>query len=204
MSRLIKEVRMLSELWGTVLELNLRPPLRTDDTFQLTFRTAQRFFGLVCLSFGREVVLTLCRLSDPAVQFRNRNLSLPGILEFVPTDHPAHGRLTNAAQIVAEKRPELEKLRHKILAHLDDERGTDTTFNPSVDLQGIDRAVTACEDFVGALCEIIGEPVPSFADLAHTHPTGVNALLAALRFADGGPGTHWTGAGRQEGPPPTP
>lgn len=52
-----------------------------EDNQKITNATATNFFILVYKEFRESLVVKLCKLSDPAVQGRNRNLTVEYLLE---------------------------------------------------------------------------------------------------------------------------
>lgn len=199
--RFLEEVTDLSRLWGATFDLFARPPIKDDDeTFQVTHRAGAGFFALVQYAFVREVVLAICRLTDPANPGDKENLSVDRVIAFpeVVAQEDALPRLAVLQSLAESHRKTLVGYRNKILAHLDAPLGIDPAFDRSAEILVINAAVSACEGFAEILGPIYGISVPDFSTLATDDPRGVRALLAALKASDPGPRKHWTNDGIRE------
>lgn len=199
--RFVEEVTDLSRLWGATFDLFARPPLKdNDETFQVTHRAGAGFFALVQYAFAREVVLAICRVTDPATQSGKENLSIPRILALpeVVSAGNAKSQLEGLWVSAQHHRKSIVGHRNTVLAHLDAPLGIDPTFDRSADVRVIDAAVSACERFAEILGPIYGISVPDLSTIATDDPRGVRALLAALNASDPGPQKHWTKDGIRE------
>lgn len=113
---------------------------------------APTFFSIVRLVLLRDVLLTLCKLTDPlesrAKDGTRANLVLQRMVDEVNRDHgltPSALARTNAAmKTLEQKRTHLNDLRNWSLTHADLEAAIGNAPLPAVEIDRISAAVEAC------------------------------------------------------------
>ena len=119
-ARLFQHVAWLHANWATFRYLFVSG----EDRVGLLNDTASFFFKLVSHALRREIILGICRLTDPATsgrQSNQENLSLEQVVLEArkASDSKLADRLTAILERLRELVIPMRKLRHKILAHSD-------------------------------------------------------------------------------------
>jgi phosphoenolpyruvate carboxylase len=117
---------------------------------ELFQHTAFMFFSAIEESFRYDIILAICRLSDPARSKYNENLSLETIIqktEFINKVNELYQEFINISK-------SFRKYRHKIIAHNDLEVIEDrSSLTPLLDIETVDKSLVLCGKILNLIAQ---------------------------------------------------
>lgn len=152
------------------------------DNAALLTTTAPIFFGDLCRALRAQIILEVCKLTDPAGSRReNENLTIELFVTRLDTkDIGVANRLKEVSEQLHLFRKKIKPARDKLISHSD--RASIRSGKPlgGVDIDAWDQFWQDLDLFVNILsCQYLGEP--SFHLNAVSNQTDVPRLIAALQ-----------------------
>lgn len=119
-----------------------------EQRFEAVMRFDSQFFGFVQLVVKRDLILSICRLLDPAVQGRNRNATIFALLDMLPQS--SRSEFDTEERALERFRAKFSDIRNKLLAHRDFDRAPEIKVNKEFIFRPIDlkRAVDLLSDVI--------------------------------------------------------
>lgn len=144
---LLNHVIHIHMKWAQISEL-----VKTPERRSLLKSAGGYFFIEVHKVFTDDVILCLSRLTDPAQQGRQENLSLYALLDDI-SDPSLKSKIEDLINEAKDKIAPLKEHRHKRIAHFDlDVALKNPGFNlPRIGNQSIDEALSAVGKVLGQL-----------------------------------------------------
>lgn len=126
----------------------------SQDRVNLLNDSAAHFFGVVQVVLWNDILLHICRLTDPLGTGKRENLSLDRLREAVPSNRKElRGDLKGLVKLAEDCSQFARELRNKYLAHLDFPMAIDATVTPlpHASQQDVEDALTSFRDVMNSL-----------------------------------------------------
>jgi hypothetical protein len=144
--RLYSEIVVIRDTWRQYQFLFATGPERVT----MLNHCAGWFFGTVQRTFLREVILGISRLTDPAKNRAQANLTVRALLDdpYFRTRRRFFGPLSSRIDTAVKAATDVRTHRHKYIAHLDHgvAIGKSATPVPGLKLESVSQALGAIED----------------------------------------------------------